>query len=131
MNQIEHQEQVAFFDYVRYKANTDDRYKMIYAIPNGSARNIITATNLKREGVKAGVPDISVDVACGDYHGLKIEMKVRKIIQLKTKSTVRLSKLTDKQQEFKELLERQGYKVVVCYSSQEAIDELERYLCLK
>lgn len=100
---------------------------MIYAVPNGSARNIVTATNLKREGVKAGVPDIAVDVACGNYHGLKIEMKVKKIIQLKTKKTVKYGKLTEKQEEYKKLLEKFNYKFVVCYSSQEAIEELENY----
>lgn len=31
-----------------------------FAIPNGGARNVVTATRLKAEGVSAGVPDLFV-----------------------------------------------------------------------
>lgn len=132
MRQYEHSEQVAFFDYVRHKAKTDDRYKLIYAIPNGSKRNIITAKKLKDEGVKAGVPDIAVDVAMNGYHGLKIEMKARRCVivmrKLKTKIETLEGKLTEKQKEHLNLLEKYGYKTAVCYNAGEAIKELEEYL---
>lgn len=49
----------------------------MFAIPNGGLRDKITASNLKREGVKPGVPDILLPVARGGFHGLFIEMKRR------------------------------------------------------
>ena len=41
-------------------------------------RDIRTAANLKKEGVKRGVPDICLPVSRGKYHGLYIEMKAGK-----------------------------------------------------
>ena len=49
----------------------------MFAIPNGGLRDKITAANLKREGVKPGVPDIFLPVARGGWHGLFVEMKRR------------------------------------------------------
>lgn len=49
----------------------------MFAIPNGGLRDKITAGNLKREGVKAGVPDIFLPIPRGGYHGLFVEMKRR------------------------------------------------------
>ena len=48
----------------------------VYHIPNGGTRNKIEAANLKRQGVKSGVPDLCFPLARGKYHGLYIEMKV-------------------------------------------------------
>ena len=42
----------------------------------GGKRDAKTATILKRQGVKAGVPDLHLPVARGGYHGLYIELKV-------------------------------------------------------
>lgn len=47
----------------------------IFAIPNGGKRNIVTASKLKLEGVKAGVPDLFLAVSRHNCHGLFIEMK--------------------------------------------------------
>lgn len=49
----------------------------MFAIPNGGLRDKITAGNLKREGVKRGVPDIFLPVPRGGYNGLFVEMKRR------------------------------------------------------
>jgi hypothetical protein len=49
--------------------------KLLHHIPNGGSRDKIEATNLKRQGVKAGVPDLHLPVARGQYHSLYIEMK--------------------------------------------------------
>ncbi len=43
----------------------------VFAIPNGGARNVVTATRLRAEGVMAGVPDLFVV----DYGGFFLEVK--------------------------------------------------------
>lgn len=43
---------------------------LIYAVPNGGNRHIATAVRLKKEGVKAGVPDLHIP-----EWRLRIEMK--------------------------------------------------------
>ena len=52
MIDLEHQVQVAICNYL------DLRKVCYFAIPNGGKRNIITASKLKAEGVKKGVPDL-------------------------------------------------------------------------
>lgn len=114
----EHDEQCAVFKWVRLRANTDERFKMIYAVPNGGARFKAEANRLKAAGVKAGVADIAVDVPAGGYHGLKIEMKIHG------------NKVTPKQEEYLNLAAKLGYKTAVCWNSGEAIDTIENYMRL-
>lgn len=49
--------------------------KLLHHIPNGGRRDKIEAANLKRQGVKPGVPDLHLPVARGGYHSLFVEMK--------------------------------------------------------
>lgn len=65
----EHQEQVAFVEWFRLQFPG----VMIFAIPNGGARNIVTAKKLKAEGVLPGVADLYIL-----KWRLWIEMKRRK-----------------------------------------------------
>ncbi len=114
----EHDEQVAVFEYAQFMLLRDIRWGLLFAIPNGGQRNVITAVRLKAEGVKSGVPDIMLPVACGKFHGLFIEMKVGK------------NKLSENQMLWSEQLIIAGYLVQVCYSSNEAIYLIEQYLKL-
>ena len=54
---------------------------LIFSIPNGGQRNLITAKILKAEGTVAGVADLQILKAKKGYNGLFIEMK-----QLKKKT---------------------------------------------
>lgn len=72
--------------------------------------------NLKREGVKSGVPDLCLAVARGGYHGLYIEMK------RKGQTT------SDNQKKWIAGLKVQGYEVSVAYSCEEAIEVIKSYL---
>lgn len=112
----EAREQMTFFAYVNMKVKQDERYTMIFAVANGGSRHKAEAYHLKQQGVKAGVPDILIDIPAGIYHGLRIEMKVGK------------NKPTYNQQEYINMYNKIGYKAVVCYSADEAIKELENYL---
>lgn len=50
----------------------------IFHIPNGGTRNPKEAAELKRQGVKPGVPDLFIPLPRGSKHGMFIEMKYGK-----------------------------------------------------
>ena len=91
---------------------------MLAAIPNGGYRPMTTAAMLKAEGVKAGYPDILLDVARGPYHGLRIELK----------RADHSNRPTDAQRDWIDRLRQYGYQAVICYGAQEAIDVIKAYL---
>lgn len=90
--------------------------KMLYAIPNGGSRNKLEAVNLKRQGVKAGVPDLCLAVPKGNYSGLYVEMKVKP------------NKTTPNQNIWLENLKHYGYATYICYSAAEAKKVIEDYI---
>ena len=49
----------------------------LFHVPNGGFRNAKEAVGLYAQGVRAGYPDLALDVARGGYIGLRIEMKVK------------------------------------------------------
>lgn len=109
-------EQEIVINWCEYNSPRHPELKLIYHVPNGGSRNQLEAVNLKRQGVKAGVPDLNLPVALNGFHGLYIEMKFGK------------NKTTEKQNWWLEQLEKQGYKTAVCYGADEAIDTIKEYL---
>ena len=113
----EHEEQVKFFEHAAYLSGRyPDLPLLLYAVPNGGYRPDATASRMKAEGLKAGIPDINCDIPRGGYHGLRIEMKIGK------------KKPSPRQREVLNALNRNGYHAVVCYSEEEAINMLIAYL---
>ncbi len=108
--------QQALVEWSHWKQGEHPELKLLHAIPNGGKRNAFEAMRLKREGVKAGVPDLFLPCARHGFHGLYLECKAAK------------GKLTPAQEEFKALLEWQLYKVEVFKSTQEGINILERWV---
>lgn len=102
-------EQTAVVDYCTY------RRIPIFHIPNGGSRNRLEAINLKRQGVRSGVPDLCIPVARRGYHGLYIEMKYGK------------NKTTPQQDEWLNLLNREGYLAKVCNGYKEAVELITFY----
>jgi hypothetical protein len=88
----------------------------LFAIPNGGKRNMVVAMKLKAEGVKSGVPDLFLALPNETYHGLFIELKTPK------KGTV-----SKEQKEWIARLNENGYRAVVCWGHEEAIDEIKKY----
>ena len=88
---------------------------LIFAIPNGGSRNKLEAINLKRQGVKAGVPDLFVPYARRGFYGLFIEMKYGR------------NKTTPEQDEWLDALTRRGYLAKVCRGYAEAVELLKYY----
>lgn len=109
-------EQEIVINWCEYNSPRHPELKLIYHVPNGGSRNQLEAVNLKRQGVKAGVPDLNLPVALNGFHGLYIEMKFGK------------NKTTEKQKWWLEQLQKQGYKTAVCYGADEAIDTIKEYL---
>ena len=71
---------------------------------------------MKAEGLKRGVPDLFNPVSRQGYHGFYIEMKFGD------------NKPTIDQREWMVALIEQGYRVDLCYGSDEAIDALCNYM---
>lgn len=112
----ESQEQICLFQWAMWSSQKFPELSLLYHVPNGGRRDKKEAVSLKRQGVKAGVPDLVLPVARDGHFGLYIELKVGK------------NKTTDIQKKWiKELIE-QGYMVEVCYGWNEAKEVLENYL---
>lgn len=119
MKQTEHYEQIKLFQWAKAQSAKHAPLSMLFAIPNGGQRNIITATKLKAEGVKSGVPDIMLAYPSSHAHGLFLEMKSPK------------GKVSTNQREWIGALSASGYMCVVCYSFDEAKKVICEYLEIK
>lgn len=90
--------------------------QLLFAIPNGGNRNIITAKIMKAEGVRAGVSDLFLSVASQGFNGLYIEMKYGK------------NKATPEQRTFIEAVRAHGYKAEIIDSFDKFQDQIQNYL---
>ena len=124
MRQLESIEQQKLFTWWRYEGHK--RFGLpvccLFAIPNGGKRNIKTATQLKREGVQAGVPDIFLAVPDQYRSGLFIEMKRPK------SPGIRAGSPSKAQREVMQALTARGYCCKVAYGADEARKVIEWYL---
>jgi len=109
MSEYEHQKRL--FEEVEFLKTTYPELNCLYHIPNGEYRTKATAGKLRAMGVKAGIPDIHLPIARGDYHGLYIELK----------SLKRGAKTSDNQDGWIEALRNNGYCVGVCRGWREAL----------
>lgn len=113
----EGEEQEALFQWAAYQLGTMPELELMHHIPNGGSRNKIEAAHLKAQGVKSGVPDISLPVARKGFHGLYIELK-------RKKSGV----VSESQSKWLGALMEQGYMTAVCYGAEQAINVIKEYL---
>lgn len=113
----EHQEQCALFDWSAWMEKQIPELQLLHAIPNGGKRDIRTAAMLKAEGVKPGVPDISLPVPRGGKNGLYIELKRRKggVVSKEQEAWIRA-------------LCAQGYECCVCCGWDQAREIILEYL---
>lgn len=109
-------EQERVINWATFYAKDFPELDLLHHIPNGGSRNQLEAANLKRQGVKAGVPDLCLPVARNGKHGLYVEMKWQK------------NKTTEKQDWWLEQLRQQGYETAVCWTAEEAMDTIAGYL---
>lgn len=116
MQNLEAEEQKALFEWAAWAKRAYPELEWLHHVPNGGMRNKSTAVNLKKEGVKSGVPDIVLPVARGGYHGLYIELKAGG------------GKTSANQERWLEGLRGNGYMAVVCYGWTAARKTIEAYL---
>lgn len=117
MTEAQHQQNVIKWS---QQADIRTRYpelKLLYHIPNERKCSQVQGRLLKLQGVKSGVPDLHLPVARGEFHSLYIEMKTEN------------GSTSENQKWWIEELSKQGNKCVVCHGWQEAVKELEEYLC--
>jgi hypothetical protein len=109
-------EQAALFKRAETHYAEYPELRLLFAIPNGGSRHPAEAANLKKSGVKAGVPDVHLPIARKGYHSLFIEMK---------KHDGRESR---EQRDWRDSLNLHGNLAVVCRSQSEAWQVLMDYL---
>ena len=115
--QTEHAMQCAVIKACRYLEREYPEVKYLFAIPNGGHRHIAVAAKLKASGVKSGVPDLFLPLPIpGRSAGLWIEMKAPG------------GKVTQNQDDYLRFLSEVGFLTKVCYSAQDAVDEIKMYL---
>jgi hypothetical protein len=73
--QLEGQEQTFYFTWVNSSLEAEVA-ELIWHPANGGARSKGEAGKLKAQDVRAGVPDIVIDLSVGKYHGGRLELKV-------------------------------------------------------
>lgn len=90
--------------------------KLLFAVPNGGSRHKIEAANMKRQGVKAGVADVILQIPKKGFASLCLEFKTNDGRQSKD------------QREYQRQVEMAGSKYVIVRSVEQAIRELQQYL---
>ncbi|WMJ23475.1 VRR-NUC domain-containing protein [Paludicola sp. MB14-C6] len=113
---LEGAEQQALFQWSVWMSHQYPELELLYHTPNEGKRSKSQGAKLVREGLKKGVPDIHLPVPSGRFVSLYIEMKRKG--QAPTKD----------QLDWIEKLQLHGNAARVCYSCDEAIDVIMKYL---
>lgn len=90
--------------------------RLLFAVPNGERRDVITGAKLKRQGVIRGVSDLILLIPKKGFASLCIEMKTPKGTQ------------SDFQREWQKEAEKYRNKYVICHSLEEFMNEVNSYL---
>lgn len=112
----EAEDQRAVFEWAALSLGKYPELGLLFHIPNGGYRNGKEGANLKRQGVRKGVPDLFLPVARGIYHGLFVEMKTPK------------GRLAPEQKGWINALIAQGYRAAVAWGYEDAVSIIEGYL---
>jgi hypothetical protein len=122
----ERDEQAAVVSWAFYQRWNGHRLSdHLAAVPNGTylhgdvSRRAIQGDALRRQGVKAGYPDLILDIPIAPYHGARIEMK---------RIGAPAPKDGDDQAMCHARLRSQGYYVAVAFGFEQAKDIILNYL---
>lgn len=118
----EHIEQSLLFQWAEHSTGRHPELGLLFAIPNFAGRlGSATARHgarLKKEGRKAGVPDVCLPVPRGGYHALYVELKAG------------ANRPTPAQRAWLEALREHGNAAHVCTGWEAARDRIVEYLAL-
>ena len=115
----EAEEQEAVFRWAAWQARQTPALELLFHVPNGGRRDAKEAAHLKRQGVRAGVPDLCLPVARGGYHGLFIELKTEG------------GRASEAQKDWIARLRLEDYKAEICVGWMEAVRVICGYLGIK
>lgn len=107
-------EQIKLMSWARSIESFVPELALLHHIPNEGKRT--NGGVLKAAGLKTGIPDLCLPIPRKGYHGLYIEMKYGK------------NKLSKNQKEMIAKIEKEQYKVSVCYSAKQAREVIRHYL---
>lgn len=93
--------------------------RLIYHVPNGGHRHKLVAIELKKQGVRAGVPDLVLPMARGGFFGLYIEFKAKPPFD---------AAVSPAQDAYIQALTDQGYLAIVCRGHIDALEAIRAYL---
>lgn len=113
---LEDDEQIVVMRWAHLNAHNYPGLELLHHIPNGGKRSGREAARFRELGVKPGIPDLHLPVACGMYHSLYIEMKRRKG-----------GRVSEAQARCMAQLEKAGNMCQVCYGADEAIEAIRQY----
>lgn len=100
-----------------YKGNPLSLY--IHHSPNGGFRDAREAARFKAMGTQAGYPDLTIDIARGGYHGMRLELK-------RTEN----EKESDNQVTRIRLLREEGYHAVITKGYDATVKAISDYMKL-
>ena len=84
-----------------------------FAVPNGGRRGKVEAARLRRQGVQAGVPDLVLPGQDPRWRCLGIELKRRDS-----------GRVSPEQEQWHAVLRACGWRVLICYGLQDAVEQL-------
>lgn len=121
MNNREHLEQVALFNWWSYEsARRGIDPRALAAIPNqgrsGGWKAARRGAYMKAEGVRAGMPDLALFIPSQGYHGLFIELKAEG------------GRVSPAQNEMMKLLSEHGYVCLISFGWADAKNQIIGYL---
>ena len=105
-----------------FECNHPDVYNYMLAVPNAGKRTKRERGHLLAEGLKKGVPDLFVEKAVGNYHGLRIELK---------KSLGRKGDVSEAQWGWLKKYDDEGFKACVAIGYRECIALICAYVEVK
>ena len=114
----EHHIQAALIEWCRLQEVQWPDLALIYAVPNGARTGRKEGGRLKAEGMKRGVPDLTLPCPRGPYHGLYLESKTD------------IGRPSPEQQEWIKALKNQGYLAVVFHGLEAGQKIIEDYMNL-
>lgn len=112
----ESDEQTVLFKYLWGAKRLSLAYSTQNGVKIGGARKFGIITQMKKTGLKKGIPDVCIPYARGGFHALYIEMK-------RQKGGI----ISDDQQQIAECLRAEGNKVVFCKGFDDAKKAVDDY----